>query len=311
MEGLQQTVRQFLDMPVLTMQAPGSSYRVIADHVNQLCHTITAYERQGYSRETLATLLSSLREAHARSPFIQRLQDWPKGYPGDYESIEYLLEGVNQAQQGTLEYYFEAYALEAPIAQQHRNKLAHQGQLILNVLSRHPARHKKILSLACNSGWDLRKIQHLVTDADATFFLNDHDPEALQYVLGKLSRIVSKCRMVPGNYIRAVKQLKQEAPFDLITTGGICDYLNDRQMEFLIKNTYQDLLASGGTLYLTNVAKGNPYRPWMEYMGSWELLERNEEDLLRLCRSTGCPIDNIRIITEESGLTLLVEIKKH
>lgn len=311
MEGLQQAVRNFIALPVRSSQPKDTLYQAIVAMVDELCDTIAEYERQGYAAESLASVLANLRAIHGRSPFIQRLQDWPRGYPGDYESIEYLLKGLNQATPGTVEYYCEEYALRSPIARQHRNKLQHQAGLILNALSSQPERHKRILSLACNSSWDLRQIQHLITDVNATFYLNDHDPEALQFVARQLSPMASRCKLIPGNYIQAIRQLKPEAPFDLITTGGLCDYLNDRQMIFLIKNTVQELLSPGGSLYLTNVAKGNPYRPWMEYMGSWKLLERSRDDLLELCRAAGCPAGLVDFTVEESGLTLLVEIKKN
>lgn len=51
--------------------------------------------------------MSSIDKAwylHSRSPFISRLQSWPRGYPGDFETIESLVQQINRATPGTEPY---------------------------------------------------------------------------------------------------------------------------------------------------------------------------------------------------------------
>jgi hypothetical protein len=45
-------------------------------------------------------LVARAREVHARSPFVRRLQSWPRGYPGDFETVEYLLSQEVMAPRG-------------------------------------------------------------------------------------------------------------------------------------------------------------------------------------------------------------------
>ena len=42
-------------------------------------------------RATLMPHLEQIRALHARSPFVARLQAWPRGYAGDFETVEYIV----------------------------------------------------------------------------------------------------------------------------------------------------------------------------------------------------------------------------
>jgi extracellular factor (EF) 3-hydroxypalmitic acid methyl ester biosynthesis protein len=39
----------------------------------------------------------------------------------------------------------------------------------------------------------------------------------------------------------------------------------------------------------TNIARGNPFRVSIEYLGDWRLIERSEQDIVRLCHAAGIP----------------------
>jgi len=97
--------------------------------------------------------------------------------------------------------------------------------------------------------------------------------------------------------------------FDLVLAGGFFDYLPERHATYLIEHAYA-LLEPGGTFFFTNIGNGNPYRVLIEYFGDWFLLERSEEDLLRLCDLAGIPRKNIALRREETGLAIIVEVGK-
>ena len=68
-------------------------------------------------RETILDELGSVRSLCARSPFVRRLQTWPRGYPGDFETVEYIMNAENRAEPGTLDYWLEQHTLTSDIAQ--------------------------------------------------------------------------------------------------------------------------------------------------------------------------------------------------
>jgi extracellular factor (EF) 3-hydroxypalmitic acid methyl ester biosynthesis protein len=55
---------------------------------------------------------------------------------------------------------------------------------------------------------------------------------------------------------------------------------------------------------------GNPFRPLMEYMANWHLIERSEADILRLCAEAGIHEGRVEVGRDATRLTLLVSIEK-
>ena len=74
-----------------------------------------------------------------------------------------------------MEFYLERYALSSPAAQQHRNKIRMQKQLIRHALSR----GGRVLSLACGSCPDLVGEEHVLTIGGGLFVGFDQDADAL------------------------------------------------------------------------------------------------------------------------------------
>jgi extracellular factor (EF) 3-hydroxypalmitic acid methyl ester biosynthesis protein len=134
--------------------------------VYQLCGAIVECEAADFRREEILAVLELVRQIHAASPFVNRLQTWPRGYPGDFETVEYLIggaganrvegrlarscgAGANRAE-GRLARSCEAYALSRSIAQQHRNKIHHQAARLMRTFLAKPAR-SRVASIACGS----------------------------------------------------------------------------------------------------------------------------------------------------------------
>ncbi len=153
--------------------------------IMDICRAIEACEQEGVDRREILAQLGAARAIHARSPFIARAQDWPQGYPGDYETIEYLCEAANRAEPGSLGYALEALALRSPITCQHRNKVAFQADAILSACNRKKD-GVRILSIGCGGCRDVRSIAQPVLQAQAEFVLCDVDYEALDFTLHAL-----------------------------------------------------------------------------------------------------------------------------
>ena len=47
--------------------------------VNDICRAIEACEQEGIDRREILAQLGRARAIHARSPFMARAQDWPRG----------------------------------------------------------------------------------------------------------------------------------------------------------------------------------------------------------------------------------------
>jgi hypothetical protein len=81
----------FLDLDRL-----GGTPRLFTETAAKICRLvarIVGCERCGCIREEILRALSAARAVHRRSSFIRRLQTWPRGYRGDFETLEYLIRG--------------------------------------------------------------------------------------------------------------------------------------------------------------------------------------------------------------------------
>jgi SAM-dependent methyltransferase len=274
--------------------------------IHDLCLALDDAEAAGVPPSILRELTRGAREVHGRSPFIRRLQEWPRGYPGDFETIERLCLADNHAPAGTLAHVLEAYALSAAISQQHRNKVALQASWIRDAMRRGP--NPRVLSIACGSCPDLRSVADDVPDG-AVFVLVDGDANALEFSRHKLGALAEQCRFVQGNVPRVLRRLPREERYDLIFAGGLFDYLPDRFIIRTLHDAWHDLLAPGGRLAFTNIAAGNPFRVWLEYIGSWPLIERSESDLIALCAAAEIPVAP-RVAHEATGLSIIATLTK-
>jgi extracellular factor (EF) 3-hydroxypalmitic acid methyl ester biosynthesis protein len=275
--------------------------------LHAICAAIVACEDSGCTREDIVGVLGSVREIHARSPFVARLQRWPRGYPGDFETVESICTGENTAPEATLERHCEAYSLNFPIAQQHRNKVWHQARQIADAVLQNG--RARILALACGGCPDVRKCLTLLRRTEAELHLNDADADALAFAARQLAPIADRCTFLPGNALKVARRLRGGQTFDLILAGGLFDYLPDRHAGYLLEQAYAQL-APGGVLFFTNIAAGNPWRPLIEYVGDWFLLERSAADLRTLTDAAGIVAEAVNIGRDETGLAFLIEITK-
>ena len=303
---LRRQVAEFVALERAPLREEHRYHRVLA-LVHQICGSILACEEAALTRGEIVAILEPVRRIHARSPFVARLQQWPRGYPGDFETVEYLCSGANRAEEGTLEHSCEAYALSRAIAQQHRNKVQHQAARILRTMLGNP-RQTRIASLACGSCPDLRGMLDQLPALAGEIWLNDGDPAAIEFSSNALRSVRDRIRFRPGDVLSVSRALPRAA-FDLVLAGGLFDYLDARRAALLLKIAH-GLLAPGGVFFFTNIADGNPYRPLIEYFGDWRLIERSEEDVYAMCEAAGIPRSNVAIRREETGLALLIEVER-
>jgi SAM-dependent methyltransferase len=297
--------RRLVSLPERVPSQSAHAFHQVVSLIHGICEALVACETAGVDNAELRRIVGPAREVHARSPFIKRLQEWPRGYPGDFETIEWLWRAENRGD-GPLAQAFERYALTASIAQQHRNKVAFQAACILEALEQHSA--CRILSLACGSSPDIRSILgHVRTDAG--FVLCDSDPDALAFCAQKLEKIAGRCTFVHGMVPRVLRSIRGLGPYHLIFAGGLFDYLPDRFVQRTIATAWSSLLAPGGRIVFTNIADGNPFRVWLEYLADWRLIERTEHDIERICRDAGVPAP-VEMTRDSTGLAILASIRR-
>jgi SAM-dependent methyltransferase len=261
--------------------------------------------------EAILARLQPVRRAIGASPLAWRLQNWPRGYQGDYETIEMMCRGDSVTLLGGAARWVEQWALHCPPVQQHRNKIQRQAAMMLDVLLRSRATAPaRVLSIACGPSRDVRSLLPVAHACHGEIWLNDADGDALAFSQSRLDGSPLQCRYVPGNIFRVHKALAAGGAFDLVLAGGLFDYLNDRQAVHLLAKVHQSLLAREGQFFFTNIVAGHGYRACMEYVVSWSLIERSRAQIVGLCEAAGIPSDCVEVATYDTGLALLVTVTR-
>ncbi len=306
MENLQRSVAEFTALEEMITDGGYQLYHKVVASMHELCFAILEAEKNSRTRAVIEEIIEPAREIHGRSVFIKRLQEWPRKYPGDFETIEYLCDLENKSLYGTVEYYIEEYALNSAIAQQQRNKLHHQSEIILDTLLS-SGEEKRILSVGCGGCRDILSIEKYIKNIRSEIIINDRDSDALDLSKERLKNLKG-LRVVPGNIIQALRTAEKLGPFDLIVTGGLFDHMSDKHVSFFLKHALKKHLKHDGTLFFANAVEGNPFRVWMEYLADWRLNYRSEDDIVSLFNAAGCPDRSMRINKDETGLAFFVEV---
>lgn len=275
----------------------------IWQHTAALCRGIVEMERDRVPRPEIVSALEPARRVHGESPFVHRLQAWPRGYAGDFETIEYLVGGTNLAPRGTRAWWAEQVALSSPIAVQHRCKVRQQAEEIRRVCAATPG--ARVLVLACGGGRDLQVLIDQAARLDgAHLTLVDQDADAVTLASDRGRLLGATVTPVCLDVLRGLR--RAEGPFHLVLAGGLFDYLTDQTIVLVLRLARRKL-APDGAVFFTNIAEGNPYRPWLEYLGDWQLIERTPQRLSALAAEAG--LARVRVEPDGTTLSLLVRAR--
>ena len=244
------------------------------------------------SRPSRNEFITPIRAWSATGPFFHHSFTKPRGYPGDFETIEIIYDccprgddpttNSTQALPGLI---FDDYYLHARPAQAVRNRLDYLVEKLDDEVQRRaidglcPVR---LLSLGSGPARELALLAQRPGFAQAVeVTCLDMDSAALAYARQRIDgRLNGQVRFVRDNALRYANGANRPAqPFDVIYAAGLFDYLNADLAGGLIEDCH-GLLAPGGTLIVGNFSlETHPNdRILIEWLLEWHLLYRSEAD---------------------------------
>jgi extracellular factor (EF) 3-hydroxypalmitic acid methyl ester biosynthesis protein len=277
----------------------GQLYHQTLAATHDLLACAAAAEQAGVPYAEMRAATAQARELCGRySRTLAHTQRWPRGYPGDFELVERLLDGDPGGEAGTLSRALETCVLQLPIVWQHRVKVAWQAGLVRRRLGGPgPIR---VLSIGCGGARDLLRLEpHELGRLEIV--LNDLDADALALAAARLAGGVRKLTCLRGNALRSTTKMRAEGPFDVIVVGGLLDYLPERAARTLLRQA-SGMLSPAGLLGVTNIAAPNPWRPMLQLLAGWTLIERSYDEMSRLLHD---PKLKASIVLDDSRLTWL------
>ena len=257
--------------------------------------------------EEISTAMSNFYDIIRDSSFVRRCHDTPLGYVGDYITINQVLNTRNQSEQYTFGHEIEDIIIKSNLAQQHRNKILYEVDLLLNCLAE--KENPSILCLSVAECTHLQKVLKQIQNKNFTLLLHDTNEQAIEQAKKNLQPIADRCEFHVGNFLRFVRKDITERKFDLITMGGIMDYVSDKAFVAILKPLY-DRLSEGGRIYITQVSSENTEQSLMRIILMWEIIQRTKKTIEEVLTLANIPKEKARIFKEDIGITYLIEIYK-
>jgi len=237
----------------------------------------------------------------------------PRGYAGDYLTIEYMYEAQpgGVAPLGPL---LDATMLEFPASLAVRNRRALLAEEIMGVVEARDGETARIMSLACGPAREVFDVfEQLPDPSRLRATLIDFDLQALAHVSERRDQrgLQRAIVLTPENLVHLAIGRKSIAvdEQDLIYSIGLIDYFPD-ELVVKLMTLIHSLLRPGGKAILGNFHPSNAGKAFMDHVLEWRLLHRSEADMDRLYRTSAFGRDCTNIRFEGQGVNLFAECTK-
>jgi extracellular factor (EF) 3-hydroxypalmitic acid methyl ester biosynthesis protein len=247
------------------------------------------------------------------SRFIDRAYSKPRGYAGDFATIEMLYEDVATGD-GRLGPFIDRWTREIAAARAVKNRRRLLAEEILRVASEwHGEQPVRVTSLAAGPARELFDVLALPNAPDLVATCVDIDHEALRFAAARAEHLglADRFTFAQDNVVRLCKGRGHTAlpPQAMIYSVGLTDYLNDEYVVDLINWAYANLLP-GGTLVIGNVVPTNPDKAFMDHILEWVLIHRSEAELRSLISRSLFRAASLRLREEPAGVDLFAICRK-
>ncbi len=241
---------------------------------------------------------------------IQRLYTKPRGYAGDYWSIELMYRDQENGT-GLVGPLVDRCFLDEPAAKAVRNRRGLMAQEIQNTMAALGSRSTTIVNFACGPAREVLDVyQQLDDPGQLQTVLVDFDQEALAFVkqeaeqAGILRCLEFRCDNILRRSLRHTSAESSTA--DLAYSIGLIDYFSDKMVVKFLDYAY-DILRLGGKLIVGNFHPCNTSKALMDYVLEWRLIHRNEQKLQDLFARSKFQRPCTRLFFESEGVNLFAE----
>jgi len=253
------------------------------------------------------------------SPFLYRTYTKPLGYAGDYEMVNMMLREPHEGSTAFAKLLNYTLLNTEPVVA-HRNRIDFLVEKLRSECVRRAAHGRtRVFNLACGPAVEVQRFLRDFPECDlAEIDLLDFNAETLEYTRECIdqAREAGGRKTVCRYFQRSVHQLLRAASqggleefngYDFVYCAGLFDYLSQRVCKRMVE-LFCSMAKPGGVVIFTNVATSNPRRAWMEYVMEWNLIYRDEKDMMDLVPEALKP-KNVKVGADATGVNLFLEIE--
>jgi extracellular factor (EF) 3-hydroxypalmitic acid methyl ester biosynthesis protein len=248
------------------------------------------------------------------STFLDRCFTKPRGYAGDFETID-IIYNNQPSGSGRLGPLVDNWALDLSASKAVRERRHTMKSFIyekkneLNTNGKIP-----ITTLACGPA---REVFDILDDAQMekiNYTCIDIDHMALDIVSKNMreKKLADRIQLFKENIVRMSlnKGKTKIQPQSIIYSLGLIDYLKDKLVIKLLDWVF-DNLRSGGYAVLGNFNKGNPDKPFMDYVTEWVLIHRSPEEMKELYAQSKFGKLPVTVENDDTGIQLFAFCQKN
>ncbi len=250
--------------------------------------------------------MERIRGPFERGEYIQWILKKPYGYAGDFKIIEDVYQ--NNPSSVGFDRLFDNYTMMSAISIAVRNRKNDFKRMITDYVSSKQNCPIRIMDLASGP---CREILEMLTENKSLykhviFDCYDSDINSIKYSQKRLSNYKNinffeenAARIAFRKDINALIDKK----YDIIYSTGLFDYFEEKIAFRLIQNL-KKLLTPHGVLIISDVRDkySNPSLHFMEWVGEWPLVYRNDDDFRKIFINAGFKKEAIKPDYEQQGI---------
>ncbi len=273
------------------------------------------FERSGVSEEIIGLARKRYhertREAFGGSYFVNRTRTWPRGYHGDYLTIEGMYRNTPLSEgMGML---IDRYFLETRLPVAVRGRMSTLRDMLAEELAK--GAPLSILDIASGPCRELAELAAPITASGSRVTCLDIDDEALGFAHSRLSALglgEEHVTLKKHNAVKLVnveRSLREFGPQDFIYSLGLFDYLSDRTISTMLRSLHA-MLKPGGRLVVAFPDIERYSTIEFNWFIDWQILHRTRNESRRIIAEAGIPDGLVAETREPSGVIVLYTITK-
>ncbi len=206
------------------------------------------------------------------SHLYKRARTWPRGYAGDYETLEKIYHATPVKNEG-VGMYLDNYFITRELARGVRERKRVLSKVLISEFEKREKK-QKVLNIACGSSREIFDIGKKMNNYEADFTFLDYDKDAVNYsrlLLFNEGIDVRNFKFMKYNALNLVSETETEAEFgkkDIIYSAGLFDYIKTDVLIKMISSLY-NLLEDGGVLIAPFKDKENYNTFDYHYLVDW------------------------------------------
>ena len=253
-----------------------------------------------------------------KSKVVKHGFDKPRGYPGDFEMLDFIYDKRTLSDDNQLGYYFDMCFLESTYAEAVRNRKDRLRQKIKSILGG-KSNALSILNLACGPCREWRDLlakgDTVLSQKKVKLHLLDWEEDALSFVQEELKELPDNIEalFLKENILNVIRNgdlYEKYGQMDMIYSIGLADYFTDRILKNMIRNSFAGL-RKGGQFIIAHKDREMPFSHLPpEWYCDWVFVQRNEEELLNLIEEAGLGDFKYEVEREDTKHIFFVTLTK-